>query len=101
MNDRDASRSSAGIVTLADEDAVKRVITNALFGLWSTVNDLSRLRPSTHDRYRVTVFGSARTDPNHSETWRSVSRVLRALKARSASSGSLSGSPGCRMPCVL
>jgi len=32
---------------------------------FATVNNLSRLRPSRHDRYRVTVFGSARPEPGH------------------------------------
>ena len=47
-------------VSLADEDAVKRIVTDTVFGLWATVNNLSRLRPSKRERYRVTVFGSAR-----------------------------------------
>ena len=45
----------AAIVSLGDEEGVKR----------ATVNNLSRLRPSRRDRYRVTVFGSARTQPGH------------------------------------
>jgi uncharacterized protein (TIGR00730 family) len=52
-------------VSLADEEAVKSVLTDTLFSLWATVNNLSRLRPSRRERYRVTVFGSARTDPDH------------------------------------
>jgi uncharacterized protein (TIGR00730 family) len=80
MSDKDAGRSRAAIVSLADEDAVKRVIRDALFGLWSTVNDLSRLRPSTRDRYRVTVFGSARTDPSH-WVYREVKRMCSSLAA--------------------
>jgi uncharacterized protein (TIGR00730 family) len=56
---------SQGTVSLADEEAVRRIITDSLFGLWATVNNLSRLRPSRRERYRVTVFGSARTAPGH------------------------------------
>lgn len=52
-------------VSLGDEEGVRRIVTDTLFGLWATVNNLSRLRPSTHKRFRVTVFGSARTDPDH------------------------------------
>ena len=52
-------------MSLADEDAVKRILTDTLFGLWATVNNLTRLRPSRRERYRVTVFGSARTQPGH------------------------------------
>lgn len=52
-------------VSLADEDAVRRILTDTLFGLWATVNNLSRMRPSKRDRYRVTVFGSARPEQGH------------------------------------
>lgn len=60
-----ASSATTGIVSLADEEGVRQILIESLFGLWATVNNLSRLRPSRDDRYRVTVFGSARTDPNH------------------------------------
>jgi hypothetical protein len=46
-------------VSLADEEAVRRILVDTIFGLWATVNNLTRLRPSQHERYRVTVFGSA------------------------------------------
>src|SRR6187549_3167721 len=52
-------------IPLSDEKAVLDVLTKSVFGLWDTVNDLTRLRPTKRDRYRVTVFGSARVDPNH------------------------------------
>ena len=48
------------MISLADEDAVKQVLVNSVLGLWDVVNNLTRLRPSTHERYRVTIFGSAR-----------------------------------------
>ena len=60
-SDPDAGRT----VSLDDEEGVRRVLVDTLFGLWATVNNLSRLRPSRHERFRVTVFGSARTDPGH------------------------------------
>lgn len=69
-----------GIVCLADEEAVKRILTDTLFGLWATVNNLSRLRPSRRERYRVTVFGSARTDPKH-WVYAEVKRMCAALSA--------------------
>jgi hypothetical protein len=53
------------IVSLADEEGVKRILTDTLFGLWATVNNLTRLQPSRRERYRVTIFGSARTQPGH------------------------------------
>src|SRR6478736_9908229 len=52
-------------VSLADEEAVRRILVDTLFGLWTTVNNLTRLRPSKRERYRVTVFGSARTEPGN------------------------------------
>jgi predicted Rossmann-fold nucleotide-binding protein len=52
-----------GNVSLADEEAVKKVLVDSVLGLWDTVNNLTRLRPSRHDRYRVTIFGSARARP--------------------------------------
>lgn len=61
------TQSAAGprTISLADEDAVKRVLVDTIFGMWSIVNNLTRLRPSKRERYRVTIFGSARTQPGH------------------------------------
>lgn len=50
-------------VSLTDEDAVRRVLADSVIGLWDVVNNLTRLRPSRRDRYRVTIFGSARARP--------------------------------------
>jgi len=50
-------------VSLADEDAVKKVLIDSVLGLWDVVNNLTRLKPSRRDRYRVTIFGSARAKP--------------------------------------
>jgi uncharacterized protein (TIGR00730 family) len=47
-------------VSLADEEGVKQVLVNSILGLWDVVNNLTRLQPSRRDRYRVTIFGSAR-----------------------------------------
>jgi hypothetical protein len=65
-------------VSLADEEAVKQVLVSTVFGLWDIVNNVTRLRPSKRERYRVTIFGSARAQPGtfaHSE----VKRVAAAL----------------------
>ena len=53
----------AATVSLADEEGVKDVLVNTVFSLWDIVNNLTRLRPSKRDRYRVTIFGSARAHP--------------------------------------
>ena len=47
-------------ISLSDEEGVKQVLVNSILGLWDVVNNLTRLRPSKHERYRVTIFGSAR-----------------------------------------
>ena len=41
------------------------MLSQAVLGLWEVVNNLTRLRPTRRRRYRVTIFGSARTDPDH------------------------------------
>lgn len=56
---------SRGIVRLDDEEAVKRLLVETVFGLWASINNLTRLRPSKRERFRVTIFGSARTEPDH------------------------------------
>jgi uncharacterized protein (TIGR00730 family) len=53
------------IVSLADERATMEVLGQAVLGLWEVVNNLTRLRPTKRERYRVTIFGSARTDSEH------------------------------------
>jgi len=51
------------LVSLADEEAVKEILSTTIMGLWELVNNLTRLRPSRRDRYRVAIFGSARAQP--------------------------------------
>lgn len=53
------------LVPLSDESAALDILTRSVLGLWETVNTLTRLRPTNRDRYRVTIFGSARVDPDH------------------------------------
>ncbi len=65
-------------ISLGDEDGVKRILAETMLGLWSTVNNLSRLTPSKRDRYRVSIFGSARTDPDH-WVYQDVRRMTREL----------------------
>jgi uncharacterized protein (TIGR00730 family) len=64
MTDRTATPDTA-VVPLSDEKAVLDILRRSVLGLWETVNNLTRLRPTKRDRYRVTIFGSARVDPNH------------------------------------
>lgn len=59
----DVASAGANAISLGDEDAVKKVLVDSVLGLWDVVNNLTRLKPSKRDRYRVTIFGSARAKP--------------------------------------
>jgi uncharacterized protein (TIGR00730 family) len=69
---------STGTISLADEEAVRQLLVNTLFGLWDIVNNLTRLRPSKRERFRVTIFGSARAKPG-TVVYDEVKRVAAAL----------------------
>lgn len=81
MSTNPAPTRSNKSVSLADEEAVKKVLVESVLGLWDVVNNLTRLQPSRRDRYRVTIFGSARAKPGtlaYEETKR-VSAALAGL----------------------
>lgn len=80
MNTKPPKPSAPKTVSLADEEGVKRILIETLFGLRATANNLTRLRPSKRERYRVTVFGSARTRPGH-WVYQEVKRMSAALSA--------------------
>jgi uncharacterized protein (TIGR00730 family) len=61
----DTPRADGALVPLSDEKAALDILTRSVLGLWETVNTLTRLRPTKRDRYRVTIFGSARVSPDH------------------------------------
>jgi uncharacterized protein (TIGR00730 family) len=63
MTEQAHDRGGKDMVSLADEEGVKQVLVGSILGLWEIVNNLTRLRPSKHERYRVTIFGSARAQP--------------------------------------
>ena len=65
-------------VSLADEQAAKQVIIDSVLGLWDVVNNLTRLKPSHDDRYRVTIFGSARAKSG-TIAYEETKRVSKAL----------------------
>ena len=56
-------QNPAGLISLGDEAAVKELLSGAVFDLWKVVNNLTKLRPTQRDSYRVTIFGSARAQP--------------------------------------
>jgi uncharacterized protein (TIGR00730 family) len=61
-----------------NEEAVKQILVNTVFGLRDIVNNLTRLKPSKSERYRVTIFGSARAKPG-TFVYEEVKRVATAL----------------------
>jgi uncharacterized protein (TIGR00730 family) len=65
-------------ISLADEEAVKQVLVGSVLQLWEIVNGLTRLRPSRRERYRVTIFGSARAQPG-TFPYEETRRVAQAL----------------------
>jgi uncharacterized protein (TIGR00730 family) len=65
-------------VSLSDEEAVKQVLVDSVLGLWEVVNNLARLKPTKRDRYRVTIFGSARAKPG-TFPYEETKRVAAAL----------------------
>jgi uncharacterized protein (TIGR00730 family) len=78
MNKENPGQKGTRTVSLADEEAVKEVLVNTVFRLWDIVNNLTRLKPSKHERYRVTIFGSARAKPG-TFVYDEVKRVAAAL----------------------
>ncbi len=60
MSKNKPTETKSGLISLSDEEGVKQVLANTVLGLWDAVNSLTQLRPSRRDRYRVTIFGSAR-----------------------------------------
>jgi len=70
--------NSARLVSLSDEEAVKEIVATTVLNLWKVVNNLTRLRPSKRDRYRVAIFGSARAQPG-TFVYDEVKRVAEAF----------------------
>jgi len=66
------------LVSLANEEAVRELLSTTVLDLWKVVNTLTRLRPSKRDRYRVAIFGSARAKPG-TFVYDEVKRVAEAL----------------------
>jgi predicted Rossmann-fold nucleotide-binding protein len=54
----------ADAVSPTDREAVFQIVQESVFQLWEVVNNLTRVQPPKQDRYRVTIFGSARITPD-------------------------------------
>jgi uncharacterized protein (TIGR00730 family) len=63
MSEPTPSFGQSDIVRLSDEDSTIALLERAVTGLWEVVNELTRLRRTTRQNYRVTIFGSARLKP--------------------------------------
>jgi len=66
------------IVRLSDEDATVALLERAVTGLWEVVNELTRIRRTSRQNYRVTIFGSARLKPG-SVAYESVKQLAAEL----------------------
>ena len=75
-SDTTRSPDAGDIVTLGDEEQALKIVSASVLQLWDVVNNLTRLRPTTRQRYRVTIFGSARVAKDH---W--VYQAIRDLAA--------------------
>jgi uncharacterized protein (TIGR00730 family) len=78
MNTLKPPRARPDAISLGDEEAVRQAVSAAVLGLWDVVNNLTRLAPSRRDRYRVTIFGSARVQPG-TFAYEETKRVAAAL----------------------
>jgi len=78
MSSDESPKKGSHEVSLADEEGVKDIVIRTIFGLWDIVNDLTRLRPTKRERFRVTIFGSARAQPG-THVYDEVKRVAAAL----------------------
>jgi uncharacterized protein (TIGR00730 family) len=78
MDNKQSPGQGSGQVSLADEEAAKQILINSIMGLWEIVNNLTRIRPTKKERYRVTIFGSARAQPG-TYVYEEVKRAAAAL----------------------
>jgi uncharacterized protein (TIGR00730 family) len=67
-------------VLFNDQEALLRVLSQSVYGLWKVVNDITSLRPKRSKRYRVTIFGSARVGTDL-KVYQDVRRLAAALAA--------------------
>jgi uncharacterized protein (TIGR00730 family) len=80
MDSERSNETGAAAISLANEEEVRKVLVSSVLGLWDVVNNLTRLRPSKRERYRVTIFGSARARPG-TFAYEETKRTAAALAA--------------------
>jgi uncharacterized protein (TIGR00730 family) len=62
---RETPAATADLISLGDEHKALEVVAGTVLSLWDAVNNLTRLRPSRRERFRVSIFGSARVPKDH------------------------------------
>ena len=65
VRDKPRGHDTRSTISLGNEREVLDLVASSIMGLWDVVNDLTRLRPTQRERYRVTIFGSARVPEVH------------------------------------
>lgn len=78
MSKKKSSFGQSDIVRLSDEDAAVALLERAVTGLWEVVNELTRIRRTTRQNYRVTIFGSARIKA-HMRAYEQVKKLAAEL----------------------
>ena len=78
MSNEKPTPAGSQSVSLADENGVREIVVDTVLRLWEVVNNLTRLRPTRRERYRVTIFGSARI-ARDSQGYQEVKRLARSL----------------------
>jgi uncharacterized protein (TIGR00730 family) len=78
MMPSDADIDRREILSMGNETDVKEAVHQAVYALWEVVDNLTRLRPTRHKHYRVTLFGSSRV-PSNTILYTEVRRLAREL----------------------
>jgi uncharacterized protein (TIGR00730 family) len=65
MSEQNPALRKSDLVDLQDQQQTIEVVSASILGLWEVVNNLTRLRPTRREHFRVTIFGSARVAPGH------------------------------------
>ncbi|WP_404790648.1 LOG family protein [Altericista sp. CCNU0014] len=100
-------------VCITDSAEAFSIVQESVLGLWEVVNALATIRPARRERYRVTIFGSARMQPD-SPIYRDVRWLAGELTAmgcdiitgggpglmQAANEGSVRADPGDRTQSV-
>ncbi len=71
---------TADSVSIYDAQSSFQVVESAILGLWKVVNNLTTIQPPKRERYRVSIFGSARLKPD-SPLYEGVKRLASELTA--------------------